>query len=416
MGRRTAGLALLCALTGAMDGHALAAAPGDNGRLVFSHVDDGGVFLHSVAPDGSDERVLTDHEIARTTSALPVSMYVSESGAVWSPDGSQVLFASNRSPETAGNDLYVINADGSDLRRLPGPAAIDEWMPSWSPDGGRVVFSTTDAVGEQDIWTMNLDGAGLTQLTSGADTDSFPDWSPDGRQILFQRSYETDGEYELILMTVPADGSAPPTRLNVESPAGQPAWSPDGRFIAFAGGSKNQDIYVARADGSKKRLLTPTNPGIDGYPAWSPDGRLIAFHTARRSAAIVQILTVPAFGALEERVVVRKPRDEYDISYDAFPDWQRLPDRTAPRLVVRGVPRRCASGAFTVRAGATDISGIRRLGIALDGKALATTKRAKLRRRIAAHTLRAGRHKVTLNAVDRAGNRAKLARSFRRCG
>ncbi len=108
---------------------------------------------------------------------------------VWSPDGTQIAFVSNRD---GGNvDLWLMNADGQNARRLattPG----DDNLGSWSPDGKKIVYSNKDEVGES-LWIIDVASGENTRLTESQDGgDSAPTWSPDGERIAFY-SAPTDG-------------------------------------------------------------------------------------------------------------------------------------------------------------------------------------------------------------------------------
>lgn len=119
-----------------------------------------------------------------------------------------------------------------------------------------------------DIWVMNPDGTGKTQLTpSDARNDVDPAWSPDGTKLAFS------SQWELVVMA--ADGSG---RVTVAPDGGGPSWSPDGTKLAFHAdfGGFHADICTINADGSGQVKLTD-DPTSDAYPAWSPDGTRIAF-------------------------------------------------------------------------------------------------------------------------------------------
>ncbi|MBZ5617764.1 MAG: hypothetical protein LAQ69_03360 [Acidobacteriia bacterium] len=104
-----------------------------------------------------------------------------------------------------------------------------------------------------------------------------------------------------------------------------PAFSPDGKQIAFAwDGAKqdNFDIYVKLLDGGEPLRLT-TGPTTEGWPAWSPDGRLIAFWRFVRDTPYVDVLTVPALGGAERKILqFRCPVQ----SQEKFPGLSWMPD------------------------------------------------------------------------------------------
>jgi TolB protein len=197
----------------------------------------------------------------------------------WSPDGKKIAFA--RAPlkikvinETMGTyepgeyDIYVIDADGSNLRRLTTEGG---YYPTWSPDGKYIAFTRREG-DRYAIWIMNSDGKNQTRLTYGVE----PDWSPDGKKIVF-----TSDSWPRKIGVINLDGSGliwltePPTiafRDGTSGPAtdGFPRWSPDGKKIAFVSNrSGNFDIYIMNADGSEITRLT-NNPADDSYPSWSP--------------------------------------------------------------------------------------------------------------------------------------------------
>jgi Tol biopolymer transport system component len=225
--------------------HAQTGAPAVAGsaRIAFVHSPDrtsgGGYDLYVMNADGAGQTRLTR---------------IAENGPPdWSPDGRRIAFQGRRG-------IYVVNADGSGLRRL----AVGIF-PVWSLDGRRIAFHGTPADPKSGLYGVNADGSGQRELTDDV-WFAAPNWSPDGRTIAFQR--RRDGRSEIHVMNV--DGSE--QRNLTRNPARDraPAWSPDGRQIAFqTRRDGNYELYVMNADGSGQRNLTgyPTN---DGSLAWSP--------------------------------------------------------------------------------------------------------------------------------------------------
>jgi Tol biopolymer transport system component len=178
------------------------------------------------------------------------------------PDG-RLLFSSNRS----GNaDIYMISADGGELRQLTTDPAVDAG-PRWSPDGSQMVFYSA-RTGHREIWIMPLDGGPARQLTRGRSESLYPAWSPTGNEIVKRR----DG---LSVVSVP-DGRE---RSLIEAGIGHqptyPDWSPDGRWVAFhwrsEGGAR---IWRVPASGGPPEPLTK---GEGGLPRWSVDGERVYF-------------------------------------------------------------------------------------------------------------------------------------------
>jgi len=203
-------------------------------------------------------------------------------GPAWSPDSSRVSFVSDRECKVAGGklDVYVVNADGSGLTNLgnAGPiinggvvgcAPSDPPIRGYDPDAAHVAFveGFGDGKGEE-LFVMNADGSGLTRLTNNAVDDHNLVWSPDMSRIAWHRSIAGNTE----IWVVNPDGSGQ-TRLSI-GPEGDAlrdgGWSPDSSRIAFGSNRDgNGEIYLVNANGSGLTNLT-NNPGEDGGPVWSP--------------------------------------------------------------------------------------------------------------------------------------------------
>ncbi len=153
--------------------------------------------------------------------------------------------------------------DGPQLSRSPG-------------DGlhGAIIFHS-DRAGTFDIFVMNADGSGVTQLTNTTGQDFDPFWSPSGQRIAFNRI--DGGTFQILVMS--ADGSEV---TQLASNGFAKAWSPDGRRIAFVSNRNgNDDVFIMNADGSGVVQLTD-NPAVDDPTAWSPDGKQILLREADR--------------------------------------------------------------------------------------------------------------------------------------
>ncbi len=215
----------------------------------------------------------------------------------WSPDGRKLAFISLMHEAQSGPGdpaIYVMNADGSGVRRVTfGPGRDDS--PSWSPDGRRIAFSreeclttavsttppTCGAVGGWAVYVMNADGSDITRLASGA---AHPSWSPDGSRM----AASVGGG----VAVMNDDGSGFTLLL---AGAAEPAWSPDGARIAWVAGG---DVHVANADGSGARRLTTGDS-----PAWSADGTRLVFEGSSRLLTVnvtdgtVTDLNIPGYYA-----------------------------------------------------------------------------------------------------------------------
>ena len=194
----------------------------------------------------------------------------------WSPDGNRMAFWSNRD---GGKEIYVMNADGSNIKRLTSNLA-DDVNPSWSPDGSRILFES-ERDGNRELYVMDPEGGNQVRLTRDNAVDSTATWSPDGSLIAFASNRDTGppyNPYNLDIYVMNADGSH--VKRIVDDPEYDvgPQWSPDGRKIVFMTGRNGHfDVYDMNADGTGQRNLTADYDKSDGAPVWSLDGQNIVF-------------------------------------------------------------------------------------------------------------------------------------------
>jgi Tol biopolymer transport system component len=201
---------------------------------------------------------------------LAITPTAAEGDLAWTPDGTRLAISDH-------NDLYVVNADGTNLVNVTNSPTSVEYWPTWSPDGTRLAFaSTPQGTGTTaDIYSLSLVGGTLIPLTNTPGVDTEPDWSPDGTRLVFVS--DRDGNRELYTMSA-ADG-ANPFRLTINSTLdSDPVWSPDGRQIAFTSTQPDGriDVYVINADGSGLIPLTADGKSYHSL-TWSPDNQRVAF-------------------------------------------------------------------------------------------------------------------------------------------
>jgi Tol biopolymer transport system component len=215
-----------------------------------------------------------------------------------SPDGTQIVFASNRS---GGHfEIFVMHSDGSDIRQLTStPAGITNTWPRGSPSGEWIAFQS-NVSGAFQIHAIRPDGSDLTQITDSG-INQFPAWAPDGTRIAVRRGVD--------IYVIDLTGGADPVRLTTIGPLNQMAsWSPDGRQIAFMSTREQPgnypSVFLMNADGSGQINLTPKmDSGIGTWssraPAWSPNGKHIYFTGIRPGMPTEQIYVVSADGSNE---------------------------------------------------------------------------------------------------------------------
>jgi Tol biopolymer transport system component len=234
----------------------------DGTKIAFASSFEGSDDIYIMSSDGTDLDNLTRSITHR-------AVY-----AVWSPDGSKLLFSRQYSID---NDIFVINSDGSDQKNLTdinrlNISCINGFSISpWSPDSSRIVFNS-NRDGDHDIYIMNADGFQLRQITTNSGiSDYYAVWSPDGQRIAYVSNVGEGTNTDVYLIDLQGVLSADPINLtNHPSRDTDPAWSPDGTELLFTSDRDgNRDIYVMNSDGTSVRKITDT-PEDEPDPKWMP--------------------------------------------------------------------------------------------------------------------------------------------------
>ena len=270
-----------------------------NTKIAFYSNRDGNNEVYVMNADGTNQTRLTTNA-------------ASDASPSWSPDRTKIVFESSRT----GDDIYVMNADGTNQTRLTNNSA-GNIFPAWSPDGTKIAF-WSERDGNREIYIMNPDGTDQTRLTNNSANDAYSSWSPDGTKIVFVS--DRDGNIEIYVMD--ANGTSQ-TRLTTNAAIdADPSWSPDGTKIAFRSERDgNLEIYVMNADGSNPIRLT-NNSAADASTSWSPDGTKIAFSSNRDGNTEIYIMNTDG---TDQTRLINSP------GVDDSPAWSPFPP-AAPQL------------------------------------------------------------------------------------
>ena len=178
----------------------------------------------------------------------------------WSPDSTQLAFTSNRD---GNSEIYVMNADGSNTRRLTNHPGIDT-SPTWSPQGHQIAF-TSDRTGSPQIYVVGIDGTGIRRITFESYCDR-PTWSPSPYNEIAYASLTGPG-YDIKVVDLATNEVRQLTfGLGTNE---SPSYSANGRHVVFTStrGSGNKQIWVVGRDGRGLRRIT--NTGNNQMPSWS---------------------------------------------------------------------------------------------------------------------------------------------------
>jgi len=236
--------------------------------------------------------------------------YDGQRGVKWSPDG-RIVF---HSLAGGGDDLWIMNADGTGQRKLTDGRGLN-MFPAVTPDGRYIIFSRDYGgdPGQNGLWRITVEGADARQLTRECGRGGL---SPDGRWVLCYTSGAG------ILMKVPAEGGEP---VRVPLPetalAAAPVVSPDGRLIAVN--------YAPKAPGSQWHIAVFPFEGaaapvktfdVVGSPVrtlrWTPDSRAVCHIDTRHGVSNIMCLPLDGSAAFPVTDFKSDRIDAFDWSAD----------------------------------------------------------------------------------------------------
>lgn len=291
------------------------ACPEWENAIVFSRDDpDTGYDIFVVQPDGTGLRRVSNN---------PGRM---DRSPQWTADHCRIIYAAKVQGEDEA--IRMVSPDGSGETTIIGGGDLDrDWNPSMSPDGNWIAYARAPRLpdrhlGEDDLWIAPVDGnEPPRQLTDFEGDEHWVQWSPDGAWILFKA--EVAGNSDLWLVDPAGTEFVQLTDARVgEGPA---AWSPDGRTIAYVSGGTTSEIWIMDRDGGNVRQVSRFGHGVPGYPlhlAFSPDGTRLVVSLGSPSGAYDRDLHILSLtdGSLTN-LTARFSGQVGDGAEDVWPDW-----------------------------------------------------------------------------------------------
>ena len=217
-----------------------------------------------------------------------------------SPDGTRIVFQSNR---TGSEQIWLMNRDGTGVTQLTDLPGNGAETPAWSRDGEHIAYAVYLGEGNNDVFIMKPDGSDSRQVTSGPGYDGHPHWSFDGARIVFNSDRDTPdhsapwNERWHDIWSVRVDGTDATKHTDCRSVCTYGSLSPDGKTVLY----RKVDIepgldwwleaipknseVYVAGRDGSNARKLSSHPAFDGWPLWSPDGRWVIFASNRGGPA-----------------------------------------------------------------------------------------------------------------------------------
>jgi tricorn protease-like protein len=269
---------------------------GLRGGLLFHSNREGNYDIYALDLETGKAKRLTDSPANEVEPAL-------------SPDGTHIAFARARL-NPRGQDIYVMNTDGTNPKRITFMDESIAMCPDWSPDGSQIIFYATRE-SHFHLFVVSAEGGEISELAGGPTNDMMPTWSPDGTKIAF--SSDRDGRSELYVMN--ADGSNPQRLTDSLGNDWRPRWHPDGKSIVFQSDETgNWEIYRINTETMESKQLT--SDGVDSeMPSWNRDGSLV-YYTRKAGVDYNLYLLDPINNTVQQLTQAPGSNDRYPMPLD----------------------------------------------------------------------------------------------------
>lgn len=239
----------------------------------------------------------------------------------WNSDHTKIVFSSNMDGDEDG-DIFIYDVANDEISKVIDREGFDT-VPIFSPDDKSIVFAgeVRDTEGGSEpnfeIFTVNIDGSNLKQLTNDPAIDIYPHYSPDGETIIFSHGEEF---HKLKLFIMDLEGN------NITQITNEGNWSdfdgtysPDGKSIVFVSDRDgNEDIWVMPVDSPDQAVNLTNDPANDSYPDYSPDGNMIVFASDRDESEeyVTDIFVMTSSGENQTNIT-----PDLKGSYESGPSW-----------------------------------------------------------------------------------------------
>lgn len=245
-----------------------------------------------------------DRVLFASTHGDPASKQLQQAEIDFRESGQERRYSWDYDPQF---ELYEFDVESKSYKNLTNTRGYDA-EGSWSPDGSLICFASNrqaysreltereknlfelDPASMMDLYIMNADGSNVRQLTDTLGYDGGPFFSPDGQRICWRRFSENGAQAEIMSMKI--DGTDVKRLTSLGAMSWAPYYHPSGKYLIFATnrhGFANFELYLVDADARHEPVRVTYTKGFDGLPVFTPDGNQLAWTTNRTSSKQSQI-------------------------------------------------------------------------------------------------------------------------------